>query len=166
MRMQASCRQQIFKLHADKLVVIEASDIARHPAVQWLVCHTDRSRRVYLKAEVANTKATMRQLRRTQTAVERYHFKTLPSFSSECQMQAINELESWKQEYLKAVKQTRDWNLKFLKPIAHKERQKTSRLLDCPTMLRVFKAFNRDLTHMGWNDWRVIEHVVRRELKA
>ncbi|KAJ7102875.1 hypothetical protein C8R44DRAFT_746843 [Mycena epipterygia] len=106
------------------------------------------------KVEVANTKATMRQLRRTQTAVERYH--------------AINELESWKQEYLKAVKQTRDWNLKFLKPIAHKERQKTSRLLDCPTMLRVFKAFNRDLTHMGWNvlDWRVIEHVVRRELKA
>ncbi|KAJ7102882.1 hypothetical protein C8R44DRAFT_945695 [Mycena epipterygia] len=46
------------------------------------------------------------------------------------------------------------------------ERQKTSRLLDCPTMLRVFEAFNRDLTHMGWNvlDWRVIEHVVRREL--
>jgi hypothetical protein len=68
-----------------------------------------------------------------------------------------------------------------LRNIAHSERCKVHALLESPTLLRVFTAFNRDLTKMGINgalfivhttltvlilsDWRVIAPVVIRELK-
>ncbi|KAJ7658064.1 hypothetical protein B0H17DRAFT_1213299 [Mycena rosella] len=159
-----NCRERIFSIHFGKLVGIDPKNISKKSAARWLLSHETGSGGVYFKADVALAKATMRELRDSgKPLAERYYACHL---SSEDCMWTFNQLEMWKPEYLEAVKKIKDLNLKFLKPIAEQERRKLGNLLKSPTLLRVFEAFNRDLTRMGSNDWRVIKDVVRRELKA
>ncbi|KAJ7472067.1 hypothetical protein FB451DRAFT_1251816 [Mycena latifolia] len=162
----ASCRARVFSLHSERLVPMRTFDISQHPQTKWLVCHQTGSKRIYSKTELAGAKASIRDRCRGKPPPEQYYIKTSLAFFTECNIRTFNELESWKLQYLKAVKEMRDLNLMFLKSIAHRENRKLRNLLKCPTLHRVFEAFNRDLTRMGSNDWGVIENVVRREVKS
>ncbi|KAJ7127364.1 hypothetical protein C8R43DRAFT_1027759 [Mycena crocata] len=161
------CKLRIFSLNSKNLVRIKTCDVPKQPVLLWLVGPEKQVGREYImmKSDMAAAKAQIRQIRRSNPPAERYYMKSLVSFMSETQMTTFNLLESWRPRYLVAVDQTRALNLKFLKTVALQQRRALRNLLKCPTLLRVFEAFNRDLTAMGSNDWHVIEDVVGRELK-
>ncbi|KAJ7658072.1 hypothetical protein B0H17DRAFT_1145707 [Mycena rosella] len=136
----ARCRKQVYnvKIKTKTLVELKASDMSRHPGARWVVCHeTAFSTGLYVKSSLASAHAAMKQLCRGKPPLD--------------QCYTFNSLERWKFEYLDAIKDTQALNLLFLKPIARQERRKLGDLLQSPTLLRVFEAFNRDLTVMGYN---------------
>ncbi|KAJ7127386.1 hypothetical protein C8R43DRAFT_957835 [Mycena crocata] len=139
-------------INAKNLVRIKTSDIPAHPVLLWFMGPEASSEQQFvgIKSEMTAAKVEL---------------KTLSSFMTESQMRTFNALECWKPRYLQAVGETRILNLEFLKTVALRQRRAVHKLLKCPTLLRVFNAFNRDLTRMGTNDWRVIKDVVGRELK-
>ncbi|KAJ7083958.1 hypothetical protein B0H15DRAFT_802563 [Mycena belliarum] len=133
----ATCRAEIFGLHAKDLVGVEASDIPRCPGAQWVVGHETHSKALYVKASLTGVKAAIRAACHGKSPREQYyHFEAL---------------DIWKLQYLENVNSTKQINLAFLKTIALQNRRKLSNLFKSPTLLRVFAAFNRDLTHMGSN---------------
>ncbi|KAJ7443335.1 hypothetical protein B0H11DRAFT_2092670 [Mycena galericulata] len=161
------CRRAVFSVNAKLVVTIKKTDLVQHPGVQWLTPHPVPRGGMYLRADVASAKKRDKAVRRAcKTHCEFEYVDDFATYLAECQFQTFESLEQWKPEYLRAVAKTRSENLKFLKTIARAEAKAARLLLASPTLHRIFTAFNRDLTKMCINDWRVIQLQVRRELQA
>ncbi|KAJ7443325.1 hypothetical protein B0H11DRAFT_2092621 [Mycena galericulata] len=160
-----SCFHRISNLNAKNLVRFSAAEIAQHPELKWLVYQEDKSGRSYFRNKVAEARSDIEQQLSSRSPEERAHYNSSASLVAECHMLTFKALERWKERYSKAVVETKEANLDFLKPIAAEKRCSPQNFFKSPTFLRIFRAFNRDLTCMGINDWRVIEETVGRELK-
>ncbi|KAJ7666564.1 hypothetical protein DFH06DRAFT_1383746 [Mycena polygramma] len=156
------CRLNVFNLNDHLLVKIRPSDLDKYPGIDWLVPHRVRDGAIYFRADLVAAKERLRLLgRECKTRDDFNYVDTVVKYPN-----AFDALEAWKHEYLKAVADTRIQNLEFLRGIGRMEVRKVNTLLKSPTLNRVFMAFNRDLTRLGTNDWRVIHTAVRQELKA
>ncbi|KAJ7664458.1 hypothetical protein DFH06DRAFT_1470824 [Mycena polygramma] len=161
------CRLNVFNLNDDLLVKIKPSDLDKYPGIDWLVPHRVRDGGIYFRADLVAAKEKLKLLgRECKTRDDFNYVDTVVKFHNECCSRTFDALEAWKHKYLKAVADTRTQNLEFLRGIGRIEVRKLNTLLKSPTLNRVFMAFNRDLTRMGTNDWRVIQTAVRQELKA
>ncbi|KAJ7664454.1 hypothetical protein DFH06DRAFT_1187824 [Mycena polygramma] len=161
------CRLNVFNLNDHLLVKIRPSDLDKYPGIDWLVPHRVRDGGIYFRADLVAAKEKLKLLgRECKTRDDFNYVDTVVKFHNECCSRTFDALEAWKHKYLKAVADTRTQNLEFLRGIGRIEVRKLNTLLKSPTLNRVFMAFNRDLTRMGTNDWRVIQTTVRQELKA
>ncbi|KAJ7485030.1 hypothetical protein B0H11DRAFT_2279312 [Mycena galericulata] len=161
------CRQRVFSVKANLLVTIKTSELDKHPGIKWITPHSVPRGGIYFRSDVAAAEEKMRLL--GQESKTRHEFEQVNDFATfwaECRLSSFESLEHWRDNYIAAVGKTRKENLSFLKAIAHTEVKNLHCLLTSPTLNRVFTAFNRDLTKMGINDWRIIQLQVRRELKA
>ncbi|KAJ7877342.1 hypothetical protein B0H13DRAFT_2668430 [Mycena leptocephala] len=160
------CRSRVLSFHGHLLVKIKPSDLKNHPGIQWLVPHPSPDGHIYYRTDLNAVKQRIKSLgRECKTRDEFNYVDTLVTEYAECRMATFKDVETWTEDYLRCVRNARQLNLDFLKEIGRKEKQKVHTLLMSPTLQRVFTAFNRDLTRMGMNDWRVIQLTVRRELK-
>ncbi|KAJ7666592.1 hypothetical protein DFH06DRAFT_1184238 [Mycena polygramma] len=161
------CRLNLLNLNDRFLVKIRPSDLDKHPGIDWLVPHRVRDGGIYFRDDLVAAKEKLKSLGRECKTLDDFNYvDTVVKFRNECCSRTFDALEAWKHEYLKAVADTRTLNLEFLRGIARMEVRKLNTLLKSPTLNRVFMAFNRDLTRLGINDWRVIQTTVRQELKA
>ncbi|KAJ7183357.1 hypothetical protein C8R46DRAFT_1307809 [Mycena filopes] len=79
---------------------------------------------------------------------------------------AVRIQDAWNKRYSLEVQNIRRQNIDLLEKIAAANRCKLHHLLDSPLLLRVFTAFNRDLTLMDMAVWTLNSDAVWKELKT
>ncbi|KAJ7187095.1 hypothetical protein C8R46DRAFT_1058845, partial [Mycena filopes] len=161
------CRKRVFQLKRPLLVKLASPlDLKRYPGVQWLVPHLIKDDAgLYFCADVEAVKNEMATLRKDSKSPQEFHnTNALATVLAQCRLQSFRALGAWIPQYMLRVAHTRRKNIRFLKVIATQHSYKIQTLLMSPTLHRVFMAFNRDLTRMGSNDWRLIASTVMTEL--
>ncbi|KAJ7118476.1 hypothetical protein C8R43DRAFT_1036404 [Mycena crocata] len=161
----SACRKKIMSLNSHTLQSFKTAHISRHSGLGWLIGQKSHTGVVYIKTEVVKVKAKAKEVRKMPADL-RYSVSHNLSYRAERAIGAFAALETWKPMYLKAVRGVRETNVAFLKTIAHQQQRSVHDLFKCPTLFRISEAFNRDLTLMGHNEWRLIKDVVCQELKA
>ncbi|KAK7039374.1 hypothetical protein R3P38DRAFT_3467073 [Favolaschia claudopus] len=81
-------------------------------------------------------------------------------------MDACIALENWQEAYTKRKVKVSAENLAFARRVAHQLQVKVARLLATASFARVFRAYNRDLTHLNEMTWLDIRRQVVAELNT
>ncbi|KAF7328733.1 hypothetical protein MVEN_02501900 [Mycena venus] len=138
------------------------SQLDTNPALRWTPFQTTPTGLVCRKSDLAVMTECFRKLQDEDDFNAELEITTMVAD----QVEALTALQLWQKEYTGSKAVVADANLKFLRDIAAGMRVKCVNLLDCPTIFRVFHAFNRDLTRMGAMDWATIRKQVLAELQS
>ncbi|KAJ7127410.1 hypothetical protein C8R43DRAFT_1027962 [Mycena crocata] len=162
------CRHRVFSLKTQLgLVAIKTGELDRHPGIQWLTPHPAPLGGLYFRADLLAVKQKIQALGRISKTSDEFNFtNATATYWAESRCQTFTLLDCWHVEYTKSVASTRAKNLAILRGIARQEKVTLQTLLDSPTLHRIVTAFNRDVTKLGINDWRMIRTAVCQELKG
>ncbi|KAJ7484980.1 hypothetical protein B0H11DRAFT_2279269 [Mycena galericulata] len=100
--------------------------------------------------------------------------RTSQQLDAECDLRRLSrpaisknaeELDAWYEAYVAQRAVVQKSNFNFLKGLCIEENKKVQGVLRCPTMARLFFAFNRDLQPITHTVWTQVRDLVLAELK-
>ncbi|KAK6996770.1 hypothetical protein R3P38DRAFT_2565269 [Favolaschia claudopus] len=76
------------------------------------------------------------------------------------------EVERWQKPYLQERNAIAEVNSKYIKLLCQVEHKKLQGIMRCPTMAKLFNAFNRDLELITFTVWAQNRNIILTELKV